>query len=284
MMNTSLQDLIASTNELAALPTTTVKLLELLEDPTVEVGRVLAVIGKDPSLTANLLKLCNSAYYGLRRQVGSVKEALVMLGNKTVVTLAFATSMGDVLRGQLSAYRLAKDEMWHHALATATAASRLAEITGNEDIKDRAFTAGLVHDIGKLLLNKELVKQMNQLPPYADATELINAERDILGFDHSEAGAALAEAWNFPAMLVAAVFYHHRPEAAQGDTQLLQSVVGANILAGAVGMGGGCRPPTEEELLTQLTTLDIPPEAVLELTGQLSVEVGDLLSMIIQPA
>jgi len=282
-MSTNLQDIVASTNELEALPTTTVKLLELLEDPLVAADRVLQVINKDPSLTANLLKLCNSAYYGMRRQVGSVKEALVMLGNKTVVTLAFATSMGDVLRGQLSAYRLAKDELWHHALATALAASRIAHATGSQDVSERAFTAGLVHDIGKLILNKVLVNQMNQLPQYATAKELINAERDILGFDHSEAGAALAEAWNFPSMLVSAIYYHHRPEAAQGDIQLLHSVVAGNLIAAAVGMGGGSQPPSEDELLEQLAVMDLPTELVLELTTQLSKEVEELLSMLVQP-
>jgi putative nucleotidyltransferase with HDIG domain len=282
-MSTNLQDIVSSTNELEALPTTTVKLLELLEDPLVAADRVLQVINKDPSLTANLLKLCNSAYYGMRRQVGSVKEALVMLGNKTVITLAFATSMGDVLRGQLSAYRLAKDELWHHALATALAASKIAFATGSQDVSERAFTAGLVHDIGKLILNKVLVNQMNQLPQYSEAKELINAERDILGFDHSEAGAALAEAWNFPSMLVSAIYYHHRPEAAQGDVQLLQSVVAGDLIAAAVGMGGGSPPPSEEQLLEQLAGMELPTEVVLQLTSQLSKDVEELLSMLVQP-
>jgi len=280
---TSLQDMIASTNELAALPTTTVKLLELLEDLTVSAEKVLTVIGKDPSLTANLLKLCNSAYYGRRRQVGSVKEALVMLGNKTVVTLAFATSMGDVLRGQLTAYRLAKDELWHHALATAHASAYLAEVSGSVSIKDRAFTAGLVHDVGKLLLNTMLLKQMNQLPPYTTSKQLIDTERDILGFDHSEAGAALAEAWNFPDMLVSAIFYHHRPEAAQGETQLLHWVTAANLIASAVGLGGGCAPLPEDDLVAQLQTLGVSTEAMLYLTGNLNQEVEELLTQIMQP-
>ncbi len=282
-MTTNLRDLISSTNELAALPTTTVKLLELLEDLTVSAEKVLTVIGKDPSLTANLLKLCNSAYYGRRRQVGSVKEALVMLGNKTVVTLAFATSMGDVLRGQLTAYRLAKDELWHHALATAHGASVLAEASGAGSMKDRAFTAGLVHDVGKLLLNSALVKQMNQLPPYSTSKQLIAIEREILGFDHSEAGAALAEAWNFPEILVSAIFYHHRPEAAQGEVRLLHWVAAANLIAGAVGLGGGCAALAEEDLLAELAALDLSSEAVLHLTGNLNQEFEELLTNFLQP-
>ncbi len=282
-MAENLKDLIASTNELAALPTTTVRLLELLEDTTVEAPRVLEVIGKDPSLTANMLKLCNSAYYGLRRQVGSVKEALVLLGNKTVVTLAFATSMGDVMRGQLSAYRLAKDEMWHHALATALAAGEIASVTSDPELKERAFTAGLVHDIGKLLLNPQLLKESNQLPQGAHSLQLLQAERDILGYDHCEAGTALGEAWNFPPMLVAAVSYHHRPEAAQGETQLLQAVSAANVVASLVGLGGGGVMPAREDAQETLRELGVPSETVLRLTQSLNSKVEDLLTVIGTP-
>jgi HD-like signal output (HDOD) protein len=282
-MGNSLQDLIASTNELAALPTTTVRLLELLDDTTVEANRVLAVIEKDPALTANLLKLCNSAYYGMRRQVGSVKESLVLLGNKTVVTLAFATSMGDVLRGRLSAYGLGKDEMWHHALATALGASHVMVALDEADLKERAFTAGLVHDIGKLLLNRPLKNQLQQLPPGIAGLELMMAERDILGFDHSEAGAALATAWNFPPLLAAGILYHHRPAAAEDNSSLLRAVFAANLVAESLGIGGRVDVPEGPDLMALLAGEDVPAEAVVHLTQNLAKDLDDLLAVVGQP-
>ena len=130
-MSASLRELIDGTTELASLPVTTIRLMELLEDPAAAVDRVLRIIEKDPALTANLLKLCNSAYYGMRRRIGSPREALILLGNKTVIMLALATSMGDVLRGQLTAYRLGKEKMWHHSLATAVAAARAPRPTSS---------------------------------------------------------------------------------------------------------------------------------------------------------
>ncbi|MFH1843668.1 MAG: HDOD domain-containing protein [bacterium] len=282
-MYKSLPDLIANTSELAALPTTTVQLLELLDDSTVEAERVLAVIGKDPALTSNLLKLCNSAYYGVRRQVGSVKEALVLLGNQTVVTLAFATSMGDVLRGQLSAYGLAKEEMWHHALATALGAAYLITYTPAKDYKDRAFTAGLVHDIGKLLLNGPLTQQLEQLPPQADGVELLAAERRILGFDHCEAGAALADAWNFPPMLTTAVQHHHRLEDATEETELLRAVYAANLITISLGLGCSSRSPVPLQEVEELTELGITEEAIVHLSSHLAKDLEDLLSLISEP-
>jgi putative nucleotidyltransferase with HDIG domain len=282
-MDKSLQDLIAATNELAALPTTTVRLLELLDDATVDAEQVLSVIGKDPALTANLLKLCNSAYYGVRRQVGSVKEALVLLGNQTVVTLAFATSMGDVLRGQLFAYGLAKDEMWHHALAVALATSHLASHTAPNEMKDRAFTAGLVHDIGKLLLNGPICKQCDQLPPEAAGLDLMAAERKIIGFDHCEAGAALGTAWNFPPMLVSAIFHHHKPEPDKTDSELHQAVYAGNLIVESLGIGAGGKQPVPLENLEALTEGGIPEEAIIALTDTLASDLEELLTLVGEP-
>jgi HD-like signal output (HDOD) protein len=282
-MYKTLQELISSTSELAALPATTIKLLELLDEPAVEAGRVLKIIDKDPSLTANLLKLCNSAYYGVRRQVGSVKEALILLGNQTVVTLAFATSMGDILRGQLSAYGLAKDEMWHHALATALGAARLAECSDHADMKDRAFTAGLVHDIGKLLLNGPLTQQLEQLPPGAQGQTLLGAERRILGFDHCEAGAALATAWHFPPILALAILHHHRPDSAPEHAELTRAVYAANLIAESLGLGAGGATPVSLEEQEDLIRLGFPEEAVVELSGGLGRELEELLSVLGQP-
>ena len=281
-MNKSIQQLIAATNELAALPTTTVRLLELLDDPTVGAGPVLEVVEKDPALTANLLKLCNSAYYGLRRQVGTVREALVMLGNKTVVTLAFAASMGEVLRGSLTGYHLDKSELWHHTLAVALGASYLASVSGDRELRERAFTGGMVHDIGKLLLDKHLGRQLQHIEPGCSADELRAAERSILGFDHAEAGAALAEAWNFPPDLVAVIRYHHRPldSGARVGGELVTAVAAANLAAADLGFGGGTRPPEHAEMLDQIAKLGVSEELWSDLAGRLPGDLENMLSLI----
>ncbi len=282
-MYKSLQELVNATTELAALPATTLKLLELLDEPAVAADQVLNIISKDPSLTANLLKLCNSAYYGVRRQVGSVKEALILLGNQTVVTLAFATSMGDILRGKLASYGLAKDEMWHHALATALAAGFLTEQTGRKELKDRAFTSGLVHDIGKLLLDGPLSQQAEQLPAGAHGLALTEAERKILGFDHCEAGAALATAWHFPPVLATAIFHHHRPDAAKEHGEMVRAVYVANLVAESLGLGKGAGPPVSLEEQEDLGRQGFPDDVIARLTQSLGQELDDLLSALGQP-
>ncbi len=279
-MSVSLSELIASTSELSSLPTTTMQMMNLLDDETVEASRVLDVIEKDPSLTANLLKLANSAFYGLRRQVGSAREALILLGNQTIVTLAFATSMGDVLRGPLAAYRLDRNALWHHALGTALAATHLASLTGSQETRERAFTAGLVHDIGKLLLNRPLKAKLDQLPPDCGFSCLLEAESNILGFNHAEAGARLAEAWNFPPYLVTVIENHHgnHCESAEGD--LIRAISAANLITCHLGWGGGTGPITEENFWDEVGYYGYDEEVVVGLMAKLPADLEGMLGTI----
>jgi len=279
-MQKSLQELIAATSELRALPSTTMRLLDLLDDDTVEAGRVLDVIEKDPSLTANLLKLCNSAYYGLRRKVGSAREALVLLGNQTIVTLAFATSMGDVMRGPLGAYHMARNEMWHHALGTALGAAHLASLDGGKELRERAFTGGLVHDIGKLILNRPLREHLEQLPPDCDFAGLREAEKSILGFDHAEAGGHLGEAWNFPDSLVRIIRLHHEPAKAGEEAALARAVAAANLICCRLGYGGGTGPVSEEDFWSGMEPLEFPEDAVETVLVDLPRSLQDTVGLI----
>ncbi len=279
-MHQSLAELIASTNELSSLPSTTMQLMKLLDDETVDATQVLAVIEKDPSLTANLLKLANSAFYGLRRQVGSAREALILLGNKTIVTLAFATSMGDVLRGPLAAYRLGRNDLWHHALGTALAATHLASLAGCQETRERAFTAGLVHDIGKLLLNRPLKRELDQLPPDCSFSCLLEAETNILGFNHAEAGARLGESWNFPTYLVESIENHHQVVQGSGQDELLLAVSAANLLTCHLGWGGGTGEISEENFWSEVSEYGFEQNILQELLEKLPGDLEGMLNMI----
>jgi putative nucleotidyltransferase with HDIG domain len=279
-MTISLQELVDGTKDLQALPSTTLQLMRLLDDDTVEADEVLAVIGKDPSLTSNLLKLCNSSYYGLRRKVASAREALILLGNKTIVTLAFATSMGDVLRGPLSAYRLDRNMLWHHALGTALGAGYLVEATGGKGQKEVAFTAGLVHDIGKLILNRPLKNGMDIMAEDCDFQCLLEAESSTLGFDHAEAGAVLGEAWNFPAALVDIIRFHHRPLETEENPDLVRAVAAANLVTCYLGYGGGTGPVQDDDIWPILRELEYEEETILALIERLPGDMNEMLGVI----
>ncbi len=280
-MTKSLHELIAATNELRSLPSTTMQLTTLLDDDTVDASSVLDIIEKDPSLTSNLLKLANSAYYGMRRQVATTREALVLLGNQTVVNLAFAASMGDVMRGPLAAYRMGRDQMWHHALGTALGAAFLIRHEdGSVTARERAFTGGLVHDIGKLLLNRPLKQEIQQLPVEGTFAQLLAGETDILGFDHSVAGAALGESWNFPAPLVDVIRWHHHPDEAALVPELARAVAAANLVVCHLGFTGGTGQVAEDDFWGQVEELRYSREEVEPLLDKLPHDLENMLNMI----
>ncbi len=234
MTRPSLDDLIAATGEVATLPATVIRLLDLLEDSTTCADQVRDVLERDPAMTANVLKLANSAYYGARRTISSVRDALVMLGNRAVVTLAFATGMAPVLRRDLDAYDLTRDDFWRHSIMAAAAASLAADLTDQSHWRTQSFTAGLVHDVGKLVIDNHLVNCHETLPGGGHGEDLRRRERDLLGFDHAEAGAALALAWGFPEMLVAAVGHHHDLRTETEHLPVVTAVAVGDIVAGAL--------------------------------------------------
>ena len=208
-MASRLEELIARTAELAALPTSVVELLHVLRDPAVGTDQVICILERDVALTTNLLKLANSAYYGRQYEISSVRQALVVLGNRTLATLAIATGMAPVLRRDLETYQLGKEEFWHHALVTAAASARVVTELGACELRSEAFTAGLIHDVGKLLIDAECHKCGLQLGGQGEARELCRLEDDLLGFDHCAAGGLLAERWGFPSELFLPLKHHH---------------------------------------------------------------------------
>lgn len=272
-----LAGLIAATPELAAMPATSARLLDLLDEPDTAAGDLVEVIEVDPGLTANLLKLCNSAYYGVAREVGSVREALVMLGNRTVVTLAFAASMGRLLQAPVSGYRLPRGQLWRHCLAVGLVAARLAPADADTAERHRHFTGGLVHDLGKLVLDRPLRDSLEQLPAELDYSSLVVRERDLLGFDHATAGAALAEAWNFPPSLVRVIGGHHCP-APPGS--LLAVVIAADLLAADLGHHGGASRVLPEQRDLAIAAAGLDPVAAQDLADQALRDLDGLLSLL----
>jgi putative nucleotidyltransferase with HDIG domain len=276
-MARDLATLVASTPELAAMPATSSRLLQALEDPDAPVDELVTIIEKDPGLTANLLKLSNSAYYGLRRSVGSVREALVLMGNRTVVTLAFAASMGRLLQVPVTAYRLPRGQLWRHALATGLLAARLAPADAGTSLRNRIFTAGVVHDIGKLLLDRPLRETLEQLPPDLDYDGLVAAERKLLGFDHARAGAALAEAWNFPEDLVEVIASHHDAAPTGSIPAMIHA---ADLMVSQHGHHGGAAVVGEGSLERALEAAGLSAEEGQEVGGQAVRDLDGMLALL----
>ncbi|HOE65818.1 MAG TPA: HDOD domain-containing protein, partial [Candidatus Hydrogenedentes bacterium] len=210
-MDTSqhLQKIIDKVGDLPAMPSTVAEVLRLTQDMSVGMDEVSAVIERDAALTAKILRISNSSYYGMRQNVGSLKLALVILGVREVRNIVLGISVFDTLHDD-NADTLLAANLKEHSLLVAGLAKKLdSEMRLNFQGED--FIAGLLHDMGKMvLLNKLGEKYLNivRVATYSNQ-DLCDLERDAFGFSHAEAAAALAAVWSLPASLADALRLHH---------------------------------------------------------------------------
>ncbi len=221
LLDAPLPKLLADTNELPSMPTATLAVIQEVESTTSSAQSVAFHLSQDQALAARVLRLANSAYYGLQRQVADLQDAVVVLGMRTVHNLAMVASAYPMLIGELKGYRLGAKDLWTHASGVAVASKLISETT-RKGVPDHAFTLGLIHDLGKVVLNVWLKGRETEVLRRADQENLPLdvAERALLGFDHAEVGAELMERWHLPSAIVEAVRYHHRPELCPAENPL----------------------------------------------------------------
>jgi putative nucleotidyltransferase with HDIG domain len=207
--------IIAKVRNLPAVSQAALKLVCLLDQPAVSNEDIVTVLKYDDVLTAKLLRACNSPYFGFEEKISSVEEAVLMLGHQQILHMVLSLAFGGAMSATLPGYAIEARELWFHSVATAVAAERLVKTDLPMEARPPvAFTAGLLHDIGKLVLNQILdagaqsaIRSrivQNQLSRNA-------AEKEIVGADHAEVGACLLAAWRLPDEIVEAVAHHHRP-------------------------------------------------------------------------
>jgi putative nucleotidyltransferase with HDIG domain len=244
MTEADVKDAVLRIRDLPTLPSVLGKILATAADPDASALDLGQHIAADQSLSATLLKLVNSAYYGFYRQISSVTQAIVMLGFLEVRNLALtATAFRAFSRGKSSFDRL---QLWRHSLATAMAAERLAKQANMA--MDGCFESGLLHDIGKVALDVLYPE------PFVNAAEQARQQgrfihevlKENFGMDHAEVGGMLAEHWNLPPAVVAAIRLHLHPERATEFQQLVNLTAVANAATYEAGLGetsNGCPFP-----------------------------------------
>lgn len=252
-----LQKLLRDVEAILPMPHVIEKVMTMTQDPDVSVSDLQRVITLDQALTANVLKLCNSAYYGLPRTVGSVSQAVTYLGFRTIRNLVLSTFLSEVYGGGVAAGGAADTNgLWRHSVATAVAAQQICERLGRPDAHDLSFTGGLLHDVGKTVLRRHAKEALTEIEARArqQARHPVEVERDVLGFDHAALGAKIADTWNFPPVLVQAIGLHHHPEQARGDRFLTHVAHVANHLA--ITFGAGREEPEAVEAPLARVSLD----------------------------
>lgn len=211
----TVEEIISQASELPPVSEAALKLLKLLGSAHHDNEDVVKSVQYDSILTAKLLRACNSAIQGLREPIGSIDQAVLQLGQQEILRLVLALNVGGTMNRELGGYAVGESELWAHSITTALAAERIVE-HGHADVFDPslAFTAGLLHDIGKVVLNKALTSE-SQAAVRARIKEggvsRPEAEHSVLGLDHAEVGAALLTRWRLPETIVEAVANHHHP-------------------------------------------------------------------------
>lgn len=229
----SADQLAAEVSQLASIPAIAFRVNDLLNNDSSSAWDIGALIEQDPALSAALLKIANSVLYNNGIPVTAIDRAVTMVGAREVRDLAFAVCAGSAV-ASIPNTLIPMDQFWRHSLFCAAATRIVGEFAGLRG-KDSLFMAGLLHDIGRLVMfgqRPELAREVIACAPGnapGDITTL--SERDVFGFDHAEAGAALIGLWQLPEYLQFAVRYHHEPQRASQHGELALCVYAANALA-----------------------------------------------------
>jgi putative nucleotidyltransferase with HDIG domain len=231
-----LDDIVRKLEDLPSLPAVVMELLSSIDQDDVDISVLAKKVSHDQALTAKTLRLANSSLYGLQVKVTTIQQAITFLGFQTTRNLITAAAVtGCFPAGQCPAFD--DKAFWRHSIATAACCKVLARrLRFNQDY---AFTAGLLHDIGRLVLVSTFAEQYQQVMAYRNAndTYVLDAERAVMGVDHVMAGAALAEHWNFSDTMKTAIAYHHDPDA-PGAGLLAAIVHVANAIVHALDVAG----------------------------------------------
>lgn len=211
--NERLKELVAKMGSLPSVPSLYFKIMQELQSPDASVDRIGEIVSQDPAMTAKLLQLVNSAFFGISRKISNPTEAVQFLGVNTVRSLALSIHAFSCFeRARLDGFSF--DRVWNHCLTVGTLAKKIAQAeTSDRAAEDEAFIAGLLHDVGKLMLAANLPDQYQEALEVAQERKLslTEAEQLVFGSTHADVGAYLLGLWGLPVPIVEAVALHHRP-------------------------------------------------------------------------
>jgi putative nucleotidyltransferase with HDIG domain len=237
----NLKRIQATIAKMPSLSTTVIKVLETCNDPWASANDLKRVISLDPVLTGRVLKLINSAYFALGKPITSLTRAIIMLGVNTVKNLALSFAILKNMKGSGAFHAFSTHQFWLHCLGVGVVAKALAAVQGhNPAEQEEYFVAGLLHDLGKLPLNKQFPEEYFQVSKTAQKENepFYLSEDSLLGIDHCKVGEMIAQKWRLGATLIETLAYHHNPEGCNDKSRNLVSTVWlANQIALELSIG-----------------------------------------------
>ncbi|AVX20512.1 MULTISPECIES: HDOD domain-containing protein [Carboxydocella] len=238
MAKISLEQLIKAVEDIPPLPLTVTKALQVIDNPNSGPRDLANIIGSDQAMTVTLLKYANSAFYGLSRRVSTINEAIVIMGFAAIRSLLMSFALSKTLNREIKGYAMPQGEIWKHALYCGNISRHIAKKIKYPQ-PEEAFVAGLIHDIGKVVLNEFIFEDYQQVLQKVETEQkpFVEVEKEILGYSHAEAGALLGEKWKLPQNIVETIAYHHQPK--DHTNKLVHIVHLADALCLMLGIGLG---------------------------------------------
>ena len=210
-----LNDYLEEINNVPPLKAVPSKILSLLKSENIDISKLAELIKKDPSLTANILKYANSSFFGFKQKLNSIQQIIALIGIREIKKLTLIYAIKSRISKDLTGYGISSSQLWKHSISTAIGAQFLSQLKGIFP-SENAFTAGILVDLGKIVLNDFIIKKGIRL--FKDNEDkhlsLHKIERELFGITHSEIAAILLERWDFPEDIVISINFHHSPSRA----------------------------------------------------------------------
>ena len=282
---TNIDDIISGIDILTPIPPVAAQIMALAEDENGSMSDIADLIIHDPSITASLLKICNSAYFGLSRQVESVRDAITLLGLDQIVELVLLNGTAENFRDEPDGYGLGEGELWHHAVLSAHAAKVLAENHGLANKKHLIFTAALLKDIGKIIMGRFVAfsyEKINILV-HSKGYSFNEAEKEIIGMNHEELGAQVGKKWRFGDKLIYIIRNHHMTDETCRNDPETALVYLADIVCMMIGFGtsvDGLAYRFYSDVLDRMNLTEKDLQNVIFDTGEHRQKIEKLLNLV----
>jgi putative nucleotidyltransferase with HDIG domain len=248
-----------------------IEIQHAISDPNSDILQLTGIIETDQAVAAKVLKMANSVFYGVSGKISSIHQASVLLGYQALGEIVTMAGSADILSTSMPGYGYDSQELWKHSLSVAFSAKMIAEIKNKDSIHE-AHTAGLIHDVGKIILDGYILENMDQISVYMVQEEksFLEAERHIFGFDHAEIASEVCRTWKIPEKISLAIGCHHQPSISNGD-ELSYLLHVADYIATMGGIGYD-----DDDALSELET------GTMDFIGLRQDEISDIMLKVLE--
>jgi putative nucleotidyltransferase with HDIG domain/predicted Zn finger-like uncharacterized protein len=259
-------EVLAGINDLPPMPQVVMEIHNQLSGENINTKKISDSIETDPAIATKVLSLANSAYYGMSGKISSIQSALTIMGLRGLLEAVAMAGCQKILTGKLPGYGYEAEDLWRHSLAVAYGCKILA-YSKDPGICDAAHLAGLIHDVGKLVLDRFVAEKKSEIENFMQSEQktFLDAETNFFGFSHATVAREICKKWKFPEVISNAINWHHKPSGSNKD--LLSHILHmADQLAISIGIGYD-----NDDLLYQLE------EGTMDFLGLKSSDLGDLV-------